>query len=68
MDLFIVKNKTTGKQVGKGFDSKGDAKTERNRLQAEVGKMPPPDKRQDQSLWQFSVSPGKDHRVNKPVL
>jgi hypothetical protein len=65
MELFVVNNKATGKIAAGGFSSKSDAKAERDRLQKDsTAGLPPIDKRQDQSLWTYSIGPGKDHRIS----
>lgn len=63
MELFAVIDKATSKQIGKGFDDKLAAKQKRNELQGATKRgMPPKDQTHDQTLWDFKVTPGKDHR------
>ncbi len=60
MELFVIKNRK-GDVVVKDQVSKSVAKQERDRLQAQHGKLPPKEDRDKQNLWDFFVSKGKDH-------
>lgn len=60
MELFVIKNRK-GAVVVKDQVSKSVAKQERDRLQAENGKLPAKEDRDKQNLWDFFISKGKDH-------
>lgn len=64
MEFYVVVDKETNKQVGKGFDKKQEAKAKRNELQAKTKAGLPKETPENQSLWQFKVSNGKDHPLN----
>lgn len=62
MEFYVVVDKATGQQVGKGFSKRMDAKAKRNDLQAKTKRgMPEPEESWDQAQWSFKVSFGKDH-------
>lgn len=62
MENFMVVDKETQKQVGKGFATKSEAKSKRDDLQGKTKDgMPKPEVRQNQALWSFKVTKGKDH-------
>lgn len=66
MEIYVVVDKSTGKNIGTGFTKKTEAKTKRDELQGKTkAGMPEKTATQDQSLWAFKVSPGKDHPKNK---
>jgi hypothetical protein len=69
MENFMVVDKATKKQVGKGFPNKEEAKAKRDELQGKTENgMPKPEVRQDQNLWAFKVTRGKDHPKLKDVI
>lgn len=69
MEYFKVVDKETEKQIGKGFPTKEQAKAKRDDLQGKTkAGMPKPENRQDQTLWTFKVSPGKDHPKHKTTV
>lgn len=62
MENFTVIDKATNKVIGNGFITKEEAKSKRDELQGKTKDgMPKPEERQNQSLWAFKVSKGKDH-------
>lgn len=62
MEFYVVVDKSTGNQIGGGFEKKLEAKQKRDDLQAKTkAGVPEETKTQDASLWAFKVSRGKDH-------
>ena len=64
MELYVVVDKETNKQIGNGFAKKSDAKKKRNELQGKTKAGLPKETPENQSLWSFKVSNGKDHPDN----
>jgi hypothetical protein len=64
MELYVVVDKETNKQIGTGFTKKAEAKTKRNELQGKTKAGMPKETPENQSLWSFKVAYGKDHPKN----